>query len=551
MLSYSVSKKLKQIAALLVVFIIGCVLCSCGSRYSDILDGIWYEQRTNGGVLEINGTNMTYSINGNTYSSSFKAEEQNGAIILLSDEELFYFYDVTCYPDDYSILCHTRPDSDGTGYQALSFRRGVYIEPEPSAGDVIDLSNEDADRVFEDYSFSSMTVRYFVQTDNSADDNGDSDEIGSEEESIDPGYFTYSLSVLDDGTGTLESDHYPKVSVSSDEIDQIIELLKKSEIAALNGYDVRIYQLPEGEPDYTADIEMKSGIHFHSSANGKYVLDRWTEFQSQLDTLLFSIVENGGFDPDTGDFHPTTPMKRIGLPDSEMFSFSIDEKRIEREGKAYEYTNYVDYVVFAGGDSEHTALCETLYSMNSLFENISNEELNNQEELMENVPADQRSGDDITVYSFYSIDTIHSDQVLFWFRISEGHGNSLGIGEYGTSTYQYERFAFDSETGKRVNVSDLFSKPEMLEEEIISRLIGTFSGGPHEAYLRSSDFRTSLHYMLAEPEEYGYIEWEPSYQGLTVYLPQSLTPDFDYRLDIMFYYEDYQDILSDRYTRIW
>ena len=551
---YSLPVKFKRYFILLILCAICSMLCSCNNRYADVLDGIWYEQKTDGGILEIKGNNITYTIAGKNYSSSFKAEEQNGAILLYADEELYYFYDITCYPDDYSILCHTRPDSEGgQGYQALSFRRGVYIEPEPSAGDVIDLTDENADKLIEDYSFSSLNVQYYVIPEESGDETDPQDGTDSEEHLTASGAYSYSISVFEDGSGVLQSDHYPDIALSADKIAQIADLLKECELAALNGYDIRIYQLEEGQADYTIDMEMDSGAHFHSSANGKYVLKRWSDFQQKLDELLFSFVVNGGYDPESGAFHPTTPMKRIGLPNSSMnlFSFSIDEKRIEREGIAYDYTNYVDYVVFSGGDDAHKNLRETLYSLNSTFEQISNAELSNQTELMENVPSSQRTGDDITVYSFYSIDTLHSDQLLFWFRISEGHGNSLGIGEYGTSTYIYERFAFDSETGKRVNVSELFIDTEYLEDEIIYRLVSSFIGDSHENYLKSTEFRDALHNMLYEPEIYGYIEWEPSFQGLTIYLPQSLTPDFDYRLDIMFYYEDYQNMLSDRYTSVW
>ena len=198
---YSLPVKLKRYFILLILCAICSMLCSCNNRYADVLDGIWYEQKTDGGILEIKGNNITYTIAGKSYSSSFKAEEQNGAILLYADEELYYFYDITCYPDDYSILCHTRPDSEGgQGYQALSFRRGVYIEPEPSAGDVIDLTDENADKLIEDYSFSSLNVQYYVIPEESGDETDPQDGTDSEEHLTASGAYSYSISVFEDGS---------------------------------------------------------------------------------------------------------------------------------------------------------------------------------------------------------------------------------------------------------------------------------------------------------------------------------------------------------------
>ena len=536
-----------RVTAVVILLCLVFSLTSCAARYSDVLDGIWYEQVSDGGVLEIKGSQITYSDRSGDYSTSFKAEEVGDTIVITPENEDFFFSDITYYRDDYSVLCHTGSPQVRDTYYSVTFRRGVYIEPEPVAGDVIDHTDENAVKDFDDYSFSVLSVKFFQQ------------ELQSEEGEEDdksvtvPGEYEYTLTVSEDGTGRLVSSAFPEVAVKAERISQVAQLIKESGIASHNGYDCRIYQLEKGEKDYTLDISFRSGEKLYSSANGRFVTERWDAFQTDLQDLLFSIVVEGGYDPETGDFHSTEPMKRIGMSEAsqDRFSISTSEQRIEKEGKAYTYVNYVDYVTFTGGDNAHSALVAKLKEMNEEFRKRSEKELEDQYDLMEAVPSSQRTGDDITVYSFYSVDTLHSDPMIFWFRISEGHGNTLGVGPYGTSVYMYERYCFDSQTGERVSVSDLFNDETSLEEEIIRRMLEVFSGGDHEEYLRSGEFRQGLHDMLTDPETYGYIEWEPSYNALTVFIPQQLTPDFEYRVDLLFYYDDYQEMLSDRYTSVW
>ena len=77
--------KLRSLFISLMIITLLLVLVSCGSKYSNILDGTWYEQEENGSVLVISGNEVTYSKNNIQYTSKFDAKETEKSIAVIME----------------------------------------------------------------------------------------------------------------------------------------------------------------------------------------------------------------------------------------------------------------------------------------------------------------------------------------------------------------------------------------------------------------------------------------------------------------------------------
>ena len=528
----------------MIVIILAIGLVSCGSKYSNILDGTWYEQEENGSVLVISGNEITYEKNDMQYTSKFDTKETDKAIQIYPLSEDFVLEDLTYYFEDYSILGHMRTKAGANNFISVMYGKGVYISPEPVKGELIDNTDVDAPKSISDYHIKSL---YFTFNNVASDSSEESDEPDRL-----TGRFEYALERDDDGEWLLSSLFCQDIIVSDEWVSSLGDIINELNVAAFNGFDKRIYMLSDEHPDYTIDIEFVSGESIYSSANGDFVTDAWYVVQNKLSDELFDAIINGGYDPNTDTFHTTQPIKRIGLSEEEQDSFGIstEEKRIEKDGKKYTYKNYVDYILFTGGDRSHSSLFETLNDINDQISSSAKEDLEYYFTIMEDVPAAERADvEDIYCYSFYQIDRLHSDEKLFWFRLSSGHSSNVLSQEY--NTFSYNRYCFDPNTGKRVSPVQLFTNQDWFEADLIKRLLDVYKEGEVHNIIDSPEFRTSLHNMLTEPDIYGYVEWEPGYHFFTIYIPDDLISVLDYRVELQYYYDEYQQQLNDDYTATW
>ena len=539
----------KKLFFVIWLVLFSLTLVSCGSRYSDVLDGTWYEQKENGALLIISGSELTYKEEDYFQTSKFDAKESDRSIQIIPVDEGFIFEDITYYFDDYSILAHSKSIKGNAGYVSVLFGKWIYIAPEPVSGELIDKTDPDAPKEISDYTVTSMDISFNVVP-KPVEEDDPQEETDSD---IQYGKYEYSLRV-EDGRGTLSSLVCPDVIVSEKWISDFGELIKELGIVALNGYDKRTYMLSDEFPDYTIDIMFDSGESIHSSANGGYITDIWYSIQKELQKSLMEAIVAGGYDLKTGEFHTTQPLKRIGMSDSDsdLFGISVEEKRIEKDGKKYTYKNYVDYRLFTGGDSAHSSLVQSLKEINDYISTSANKVLEENFTAMEEVPAEERSGvEEIYCYGFYQIDKLHSDQKIFWFRLSSGNSTNLPSDTAVNNTFSYKRYCFDPNTGRRISPGELFVNQDWLEADITQRLLEIYKEGPAHDKIDSSEFRNAIHNMLSDPETYGFIEWELSYHYLIIYIPEELIPELDYRVELQFYYDKYQDQLSDDYTDIW
>jgi len=540
-----ITHRLKVIMSFIfvIIFLFGC--SSCSSKYSNILDGTWYEQNENGSILNIIGNEIKYTKDDLEYICKFDAKETEKYIQIIPLDESFILDDLTYYYDDFSLLGHIRSSKD-SNYSSVVYGKGIYIAPEPVQGEFIDKTDADAPKSISDYTIKSFYFVYNIVP-------GEGDIESDESKSTQYGKYEYSINKNEAGNWLLSSLFCQDIIVDDDWVQSFGGLIEELDIAAFNGYDKRIYMLSDDYPDYTIDIVFVSGETIHSSANSNYVTDAWYSVQNKLSEELFSAVVNGGYDPKTNDYHTTQPIKRVGLSEEEQntFGISIEEKRIEKDGKKYTYRNYVDFNLFSGGDKSYSDLLQSLNIINEQISSSAKEDLENYFLYMEDIPADERKDvEDIYSYSFYQIDRLHSDEKLFWFRLSSGHSSNL-ISQDNNNSFTYNRYCFDPNTGKRISPAQLFTNKDWFEADLIKRLLELYKEGEVHDAIDSFEFRSSLHNMLSEPDTFGYIEWEPSYHYFTVYIPYDLIPVLDYKVEVQYYYDEYQQELNDEYAGIW
>ena len=73
------------------------------------LQGTWYEQSLNGGVVEISGSNITYKRDDYSDRSRFRLERKDGHIQLTTADEYFMYVDIWYEADADELICHTWP----------------------------------------------------------------------------------------------------------------------------------------------------------------------------------------------------------------------------------------------------------------------------------------------------------------------------------------------------------------------------------------------------------------------------------------------------------
>ena len=140
---------------------------------------------------------------------------------------------------------------------------------------------------------------------------------------------------------------------------------------------------------------------------------------------------------------------------------------------------------------------------------------------------------------------------LFRFTVSVGFSNSLGAGDNGYGRYYYDHYLIDAETGEILSLSDLFVSPEAISSFLSEQMIGRY-GTHNEAGKRvhRDDFPRAVAEVVKQPGPEG-IGCTIGYDELTLWMPGQLFPSEDSSLMEIIYYDELQDILSDRYTEVW
>ena len=513
-------------------------------------EGTWYEQEENGGVLTVSGKKMTYTHWDYTFTTGFSTKKSGGKTEIVPDEEYWVLIDIFYDPSEDVITGHDMPHTDGDGgYHLHTFARSEYVAPPPPVyGERTDNTDPDARKTFSDYTVKTLSLKLVEPW-------RDPGDMAVEQPQN--GYYEYELTVGEDGTGTISSDFCHPVEFGPEKQEELRALLEESAIAELNGIDVWTEEMPEDTQRYELSIEFADGETFSSRANGADVSGIWLTDGRELHKLLFFTFVDAGYNWSTGEFHSTEPMKRIGTPSESAPAWNIvkELQRIERKGTAYDYEIHSEYPVFTAEGDAPEALMKTLAALTEEFKARSERDLEEMDaDMAAASKSDRKKSDRWYAYSFYSPEWIHPGDLVVRMFVSEGHANSLGLGQYGGGYYPNFRYNIDPRSGKILSAADFFNDTEALADYVIDRLCETFSYSDYVNYYRSAEHRAILIDVLTKPENEDGIGVDPGYQKLTLYFDRMERDEegftkYPYQLDL--YYDDIQDLLNDRYTSVW
>ena len=413
----------------------------------------------------------------------------------------------------------------------------------PKYADVnyVDNSDTKAPKEFKDFSISSFKVSFYDEggkTYSSSMDDVPAPELPYE------GSYSYELTVTREKnarSGRLSSSFCKEIEVTGDLVRKLETLAKENDIGSLNGLDIRGEGLPKYAPCYTLEITLDSGEVIKSTANGSKVPENWNKFQYDMHRLLFFTFMDAGYET-SGGFHSTEPMKRIGtgyMADKILLNV---EKIVEEtdKPKSYDYKLDVSYFKFNDFQNNYPKLMVTLNSLSDKYKDLARKSLEEDYEVMESADSKQKkTKDKIFGYTLYAIDSLDFDGDLVNFKLVEGHMNTLGLGYCGYGLYKNYEFLIDIKSGEILTAADLFTSPEAMEEYVIPRFMD-----------RRTDLdKTKLSEALKTPVPEGAgITYCDRY--FTIWLPYDLSADgtIPYSLDI--YYDEVQDIISDKYTEV-
>lgn len=515
------------------------------------LEGTWYEQEDYGGTLVIDGDTMTYySPYDYTFDVTYTTKKaEKNMIEIIPDEEYWIYIDIFYDPEEEVLTGHDMPHTDGDGgYHLHTFKKTEYVAPPPPVyGERTDNSNADAPKEFADYTVRSLSLQVY-------EPHRDSGDMAPEQPV--QGWYEYELTVNEDGTGTIVSDFCKEIPFNEEDQEALKTLLAESNLSLINGINIWTEDMPEDTERYEITIEFADGAVLTSRANGADVPLEWYLDGRELHKLLFDVFTNAGYNPYTGEFHSTEPIKRIGKDPDLEYSWTIQSslERIEREGTAYEYTVHSDYPVFTAEGDAPKALMDTLYSLTEQFKANAERDLEEEDTDMAAATESERAKSDyLYAYSFYSPEWIKSDDLLVRMFVSEGHANSLGLGQYGTGYYPNFRYNIDAQSGKILSVADFFNDTEVLADLIIEKLCEKYSSEERVNFYRSEEHRETLMDILTRPESEGGIGASPEYGHLTLYFDRQRDENGDspYPYQLVLYYDEIQELMNDRYVSIW
>ena len=516
-------------------------------------EGSWYAQIPDSERLVITSRSMTYFSDSDSYveESSYSTKREKDLLRLVPDVELFAFYEDMFYDrENDMLLCYTLSHMDGDGgHHLIEYKRTPYVAPPaPVYGPPVDLSDPDAKKDFSDLTIRSMEVSF-----HDAGMPYDSSSNMAPEAPYEDDY-SYSLTVLDDGSARVSSSFCQEIMLSPETVDELQELAAYANLGLINGIDIHTPDLPYGSPEYDVEITLASGETISSSANGDNIPDSWTLFQEPMHHLLFWAFVDAGYNYGTGEFHSTQPMKRIGALEPLYRSetgFSAENVRITPDWKkAFDYSLDTQYFVFHDNEGKYPSLTKTLDELSRQYKKTAEEQLQKDYERMESVSKSVwKKIDRKYCYSLYAVDQWSLNGNIFHFMVSEGHANSLGLKESDYGQYRYIRYNIDVNTGKILSVSDLFTDTDA----VYDRLMEVFDQyGTHNdsgKFVHSDAFPDFLRNALEHPEPEG-IGFNITYHYLELWMPLGMYEGNDSQLREIIYYDTIQDILSDEYAPV-
>ena len=537
---------------LLLLFLVTAAGCHFTTGFRKP-EGIWYEQNENGDVLEISGQNITVTAYDGRYSFAEKCRFiPEGGVTRIETEDYYVYEDMSYDPGEDKIIAYTMSHTDGDGgHHYTEFLRTKYTPPPAPVYDPPeDHSDPEAVKEFEDLTIRSMKVAFY--------DAGMPHDVSSSM-AMEPPYpddYTYDLRVLEDGTALVSSSYCQEIELPAEKVDELQKLVEECDLGQINGVDIHTKGLPYGSPAYEAEIELASGEIIRSSANGESVPAQWTSFQKQMHHLLFWSFVDAGYNYYGGEFHSTKPMKRVQSSEvirQENTGITEEEVYITPDWKkAYDYSLDTHYFVFSDPENRYPVLMRTLNRLSEQYKKTAEEYLQKDYEMMEAVPKSVwKKVDRKYCYSLYAVDHWEMSGKIFSFTVSEGHSNSLGAGRDGYGRYRYFRYQIDMETGEILTLADLFVSPEAISNYLTEKMVGRY--GTHNEIGRrvhAEDFPDALAEAVTKPEPEG-IGWTADKDRLTLWMPLSMFPSTDSQVMEIIYYDELQELLSEKYTEVW
>ncbi len=357
--------------------------------------GVWYEQNNSGDRLEITRDMIKYYSGRSDFSDEMKYKTRNqGKTILIEPEEYFVYEDLSYDKKNDMVIGYTMSHTDGDGgHHYLEFLRVPYVAPpEPTYPDPSDQSDKEAKKDFEDLTVRSMKVSFY--------DPGMPYDVDSSMAPEPPfaDHYSYDVKILEDGTGLVSSSFCQEIELTKEQVDELQKLVREADLGQINGVDIHTEGVPEGSPEYEAEIELASGDIIRSSANWKNVPENWQKFQEPMHHLLFFAFVDAGYKVNGGDFHSTKPMKRVMASDRkyrEETGLQKEEIYIRPDWKkSYDYSLDTHYFKFSDPENKYPALMKTLDRLSEKYRKMGEEQLKSDYEQMDRVPKRVGKKDD-------------------------------------------------------------------------------------------------------------------------------------------------------------
>ena len=549
--------------------------------------GTWYEQAPNGSTLVIGKDKIRYFSGNSDYTQECDlkiVQEASQVLLETKEDDWFVYVDMSYDREKDMVTGHTMPHMDGDGgYHLVEFLRTEYVPPAPPVYDPpVDNSDPDAQKEFADLTIRSMRVSFYDGGIYQPPDSSMAQEHPYADE------YSYDLTVLEDGTALVSSSFCREIDIPKKTVDKLQKLIKDTDLGAVNGIDIHTEGLPYDAANYELEMELASGETIRSSANGDNVPANWTAFQEPMHHLLYYAFVDAGYKDGSGAFHSTKPMKRVGIGNApapyqtwqpwvhendipndedgldvngnplnanviEDHGIIRDSVRIEPDWKkSYDYDLHTSYMTFASGDGKYPALLKTLQGIGEYYRIKAEQSLKEDYEMMEAVPKSTWSkADRRYCYSFYSAEYDRNFGNIYYFLMSEGHANSMGVGKYGYGYYPYMRYNIAVDTGKNLSISDLFISEEETCRILVELMRDRYSDYREVGqYIHSDAFPEDLKNYVSRPAPEG-ISFCPGYDGVEIYFPSEFFPMADYTVTETLYYDEVQDVLSDTYATVW
>ncbi len=514
--------------------------------------GTWYEQTPSGGTLVVDKKTMEYTFESSGHKSEigYTARKKRGEILLVTDE-YYVFEDMSYDPAEDIIIAYTMSHTDGDGgHHRLEFRRTPYVAPPaPVYPPADDQSDPDAQKEFDDFTIRTMKVTFYDEGEPYDPDSSMARPLPYAD------HYSYELEVLEDGTGLVSSSYCQEIELTKEQVEALQELAREADLGQINGIDIHTEGVPNDSLSYTAEIELKTGEVIRSSANWTDVPENWIRFEEPMHRLLFKAFTEAGYNGWSGEFHSTKPLKRIQGENTvrrdqtglKMETVIIKETR----PKAYDYSLDTKYFVFSDPEGRYPALMKTLDSLSAKYKQIAEDTLEKHYQVMEKGPKPVwKKADRLYCYSLYSVDNWSLSRNIFSFTVSTGEANSLGVGDFGFGEYGSVRYNIDVDTGEILCVSDLFTDTDAVYDVLMEVFSHYGTHNDSGKFVHSDAFPAYLRKVLEAPEPEG-IGFNYTYDYLELWMPRNMYEGSDSQLREVLYYDDIQDILSDRYTSTW